>query len=304
MSNDLLARIKKNSKLGKLNTLDKSKFLKESDSTPTDMPILNLAFSGELDKGFRSGLIQFAGPSKHFKTNLSLLCVKAYLDKNPDAICLFFDSEFGITEEYLKVQGIDPERMVHIPIMNIEEFKFELMAQLEGIVRGDKVIILIDSIGNLASKKEVDDALNEKGVADMSRAKQLKSLFRMATPYLTMKDIPMIGINHVYDTMNGLVPTKTVGGGCVVAGTKIQTEFGLKNIEDIQVGDLVKTYKGLYPVLNTWNEDTLLEPTPECYEIEFEDGHKVICSDKHPFMVNGEWISAKDLNVNDDVDTI
>ena len=213
MSNELLARIKKNSKLGKLNTLDKSKFLKESDSTPTDMPILNLAFSGELDKGFRSGLIQFAGPSKHFKTNLSLLCVKAYLDKNPDAICLFFDSEFGITEEYLKVQGIDPERMVHIPIMNIEEFKFELMAQLEGIVRGDKVIILIDSIGNLASKKEVDDALNEKGVADMSRAKQLKSLFRMATPYLTMKDIPMIGINHVYDTMNGLVPTKTVGGG-------------------------------------------------------------------------------------------
>ena len=187
--------------------------------------------------------------------------------------------------------------------MNIEEFKFELMAQLEGIERGDKVIILIDSIGNLASKKEVEDALSEKAVADMTRAKQLKSLFRMATPYLTMKDIPMIGINHTYKEQ-GLFPKDIVGGGCVVAGTKIQTEFGLKNIEDIQVGDLVKTYKGLYPVLNTWNEDTLLEPTPECYEIEFEDGHKVICSDKHPFMVNGEWISAKDLNVNDDVDTI
>ena len=304
MSNDLLARIKKNSKIGKLNTLDKSKFLNESDSTPTDMPVLNLAFSGELDKGFRSGLIQFAGPSKHFKTNLSLLCVKAYLDKNPDAICLFFDSEFGITEEYLKVQGIDPERMVHIPIMNIEEFKFELMAQLEGIVRGDKVIILIDSIGNLASKKEVEDALNEKGVADMSRAKQLKSLFRMATPYLTMKDIPMIGINHVYDTMNGLVPTKTVGGGCVVAGTKIQTEFGLKNIEDIQVGDLVMTFDGLKPVLNTWDEKTLINPEPECYEIEFEDGYKVICSDEHPFRVNGQWIKAKDLQLTDNVDTL
>jgi hypothetical protein len=308
MSNELLTRIKKNSKLGKLNTLDKSKFLKESDSTPTDMPVLNLAFSGELDKGFRSGLIQFAGPSKHFKTNLSLLCVKAYLDKNPNAICLFFDSEFGITEEYLKAQGIDPERMVHIPIMNIEEFKFELMAQLEGIVRGDKVIILIDSIGNLASKKEVEDALNEKGVADMTRAKQLKSLFRMATPYLTMKDIPMIGINHVYDTMSGLVPTKTVGGGCVVAGTKIQTEFGLKNIEDIQVGDLVNSVYGYQEVSHIWNPETLLNGNPECYEIEFEDGTLIKCSAEHKFIVElneiEKWVEAQNLKQNNYVKTL
>lgn len=208
----LLEKIKKNSKLGKLKTLNKSEFLNNGDNTPTDMPVLNLAFSGEIDKGFRSGLIQFAGPSKHFKTNLALICVKSYLNKNPDAICLFFDSEFGVTEEYLKAQGIDPERMVHIPIMNVEELKFELLAQLEGIARGDKVIILIDSIGNLASKKEVEDALNEKSVADMSRAKQLKSLFRMATPYLTMKDIPMIGINHTYKEQ-GLFPKDIVGGG-------------------------------------------------------------------------------------------
>jgi len=73
-----------------------------------------------------------------------------------------------------------------------------LISQLENIDRADKVIIVIDSIGNLASKKELDDAINEKSVADMSRAKALKGLFRMCTPYLTMKSIPMLAINHTY----------------------------------------------------------------------------------------------------------
>ena len=125
----ILARIKKNSTLKdyKLKSLADSTLLNDTDNIVTDMPILNLAFSGDLNKGFRSGMIQFAGPSKHFKTNLSLICVKAFLKKYPEGVCLFFDSEFGITEEYLKAQGIDPERMVHIPIMNVEELKFELL---------------------------------------------------------------------------------------------------------------------------------------------------------------------------------
>jgi hypothetical protein len=73
-------------------------------------------------------------------------------------------------------------------------------------------MIVIDSIGNLASKKELEDALAEKGVADMSRAKALKGLFRMATPYLTMKNIPLIAINHTYKEI-GLFPKDIVGGG-------------------------------------------------------------------------------------------
>jgi hypothetical protein len=71
---------------------------------------------------------------------------------------------------------------------------------------------VIDSIGNLASKKEVEDALEEKSVADMSRAKQLKSLFRMITPHLSLKDIPMVVINHTYKEI-GLYPKDIVGGG-------------------------------------------------------------------------------------------
>jgi len=64
----------------------------------------------------------------------------------------------------------------------------------------------------LASKKEVEDALNEKSVADMSRAKQMKSLFRMVTPHLTIKDIPMVVVNHTYKEI-GMFPKDIVGGG-------------------------------------------------------------------------------------------
>jgi len=73
-------------------------------------------------------------------------------------------------------------------------------------------MILIDSIGNLASKKEVEDALEQKSVGDMTRAKQIKSLFRMVTPHLTLKDIPMVVVNHTYMEI-GMFPKAIVGGG-------------------------------------------------------------------------------------------
>jgi hypothetical protein len=86
------------------------------------------------------------------------------------------------------------------------------MAQINNIERGDHVIIVVDSVGNLASKKEVDDALEGKSVADMTRAKQMKSLFRMITPHLTIKDIPMVVVNHTYAEI-GLYPKQIVSGG-------------------------------------------------------------------------------------------
>jgi len=86
------------------------------------------------------------------------------------------------------------------------------MSQVNSVERGDHVIIIVDSVGNLASKKEVDDALEGKSVADMTRAKQMKSLFRMVTPHLTIKDIPMVVVNHTYSEI-GLFPKQIVSGG-------------------------------------------------------------------------------------------
>ena len=208
----IMNKLKKNSKIAGTEILGQSKFFNEKDMVSTSVPMVNVALSGSVDGGVTPGLTVLAGPSKHFKTSFALLMAGAYLDAKPDAVMLFYDSEFGSPQSYFEQFGIDTERVLHTPVANVEELKFDLISQLEEIDRDDDVIIVIDSIGNLASKKELEDALNEKSVADMSRAKALKGLFRMTTPYLTMRNIPMLAINHTYQEI-GLFPKAVVSGG-------------------------------------------------------------------------------------------
>lgn len=193
-------------------TLDSSKIMNEKDFITTTIPALNIALSGEIDGGTTPGLLMIAGKSKHFKTLYMLLIAKNYLDTYKDAIMVLFDSEFGAALNYFSGVGIDPKRVVHIPITDIEALKTQASNVLQKIERGNKVFVAIDSVGNLASKKEVDDALEGKSVADMTRAKQLKSLGRIITPHLTIKDIPLVIINHTYEEI-GMFPKTIVGGG-------------------------------------------------------------------------------------------
>lgn len=194
-------------------TVSQSSFFGPKEYIPTKVHSINIAFSGFLDGGMIEGLTQIAGPSKHFKSSMGLVMVAAYLNKYPDAVCMFYDSEFGITPEYLKSFGIDTDRVLHIPVLHIEELKFDIMKKLDEIKTGDHVIIFVDSIGNLASKKEVEDAMNDKSVADMTRAKQLKGLFRMITPHFNIKRIPCIVINHIYMEQGSMYPKAKVSGG-------------------------------------------------------------------------------------------
>ncbi len=208
----IMDKLKKNSKVKFTEVLSDSKFFNDKDMVATDVPMINVALSGSVDGGLTPGLTVLAGPSKHFKTSFALIMASAYLKKYDDAVLLFYDSEFGSPQAYFETFGIDTDRVLHTPVTNVEEMKFDMISQLEAIERGDKVIIVIDSVGNLASKKELEDAINEKSVADMSRAKALKGLFRMVTPYLNMKDIPMVAVNHTYKEI-GLFPKDVVSGG-------------------------------------------------------------------------------------------
>ena len=208
----LAEKLLKNSTMkDRVSLLKDSQFFGKQEFAKTEVPMLNLALSGKLDGGLAPGLTVIAGPSKHFKSNYGLLMVAAYLKKYPDAVCLFYDSEFGVPPEYMANFGIDTSRVVHFPVTNIEELKFDIANQLEKIEKGEKVIVLVDSLGNLASKKEVEDALDQKSVADMQRSKHIKSLFRIVTPILAMKQLPMICINHTYAEMS-------LFGGQVVSG--------------------------------------------------------------------------------------
>ena len=208
----LKEKLLKNSTIEYTDILTDSKIYSKKDMIPTTIPMINVALSGTVDGGITPGLTMLAGPSKHFKTGFALLLASAYLKKYKDGMILFYDSEFGTPQSYFETFGIPLDSVVHTPITDVEELKHDMSVQLANITREDKVFIVVDSIGNLASKKETEDALEGKSVADMTRAKALKSFFRIVTAKLTLKDVPMVVINHTYKEI-GLYPKDIVGGG-------------------------------------------------------------------------------------------
>ena len=285
--------------------LAKSSFFNDKDPIRTELPIVNIAFCGSLDGGLLPGLTVLAGASKSFKTLLGLYCMKAYLNKYKDSVAILYDSEYGVTPDYLESFDIDINRVIHVPIEDVEQLKFDATKRLNEIDKGDKVFIMIDSIGNLASRKEVEDAENEKSVADMSRAKQLKSLFRIITPKLTGKDIPLVAINHTYKEI-GMFPKDVVSGGTgimysanqVFIITKAQEKDGTdlagwKFTINIEKSRYVKE-KSKLPF--TVRYDSGIQKWSSLFELALESGHLTKANQGWYNMVNmdtGEIIEPK-----------
>lgn len=178
-----------------------------------NVPVLNMATSGSMTGGLMPGVSLLAGVSKSFKTMLGLYMMRQFLDQNPNGLAILYDSEFGITPEYLDSVGIDTSRVLDIKITDIEQLTIDMRQRLEAIdAKKDRVFILVDSLGNLASKKEAADALEGKGVQDMTRARTFKSFFRIVTPFIAMKNIYFVGIAHTYQTIEMYSKTVVSGG--------------------------------------------------------------------------------------------
>ena len=262
----LLDRLSGAGSIKQAHVLASSPFFGEKDQASTGIPIIDTALSGHLDGGLAAGLTFLAGPSKHFKSLLGLIMVAAYMKKHPEAVCLFYDSEFGITPDYIEANGIDTSRVIHIPIEHLEQLKFDISKRLEEIKKGDKVIIFIDSVGNLASKKEVEDALDEKSVADMSRARVMKSLWRIVTPHLTIKDIPCVAINHTYQTMEMFSKAVMSGGtGGMYSANQV---FIIGKAQEKDGKDLL----GWYFTINIEKSRSVKEKSKFTFLITYEKG--------------------------------
>jgi len=209
----ILARFKKTTSIEQSSVFSESELHVTKETCPTPIPIINLALSGRFfSGGISRGSTVIAGASRSFKTNIGLLCLKAYLDKYEDGIGLLYDSEFSFTPEYLSSFGIDQERVFISPITDLDVLKNDIINQVDSIEKDEHVFILIDSIGNLASLKELSDAHDGKSTQDMTRAKAVKSLFRMITPRVNLKNIPLFTINHTYETMEMYSKTVISGG--------------------------------------------------------------------------------------------
>ena len=181
--------------------------------------IFNALVSGSIFGGVSGNKITaIAGESSTGKTFFSLAVVKHFLDNNPDGYCLYFDTEAAITKSLLESRGLDTNRIVVVNVVTIEEFRSKALKAVDLYLKkkeGERkpCIFVLDSLGMLSTEKEIDDALNEKQVRDMTKSQLVKGAFRMITLKLGQAKIPMIVTNHTYDVVGSYVPTKEMSGG-------------------------------------------------------------------------------------------
>lgn len=269
--NELMLKIKANSTVKLSDTLATTKVLETKTEIITPVPMVNVACSGDIHHGLKPGLLQIAGPSKHFKTLFGLLLIGSYMKAHPKSVLIFYDTEFGAAKKYFASYAIDTTRVLHVPVTNIEELKHDIINQLDGLDKKDEVIILIDSMGNLASKKEVDDAIDGKIVADMTRAKALKSLGRMMTPHLTLKDVVVIVINHTYKTLE-MFSKNVVGGGTGLYYSA--NDIWIIGRQKERDGTVVSGY---HFIINIEKSRTVKEGSKIPIEVTFKEGMKRWC---------------------------
>ena len=184
----------------------------------TGSHIFNALLSGSIYGGLPSNKITaIAGESATGKTYFVMGMVKSFLDANPEAGCLYFESESAITQQMVVDRGIDPKRMVIIPVTTVQEFRTQAIKVLDGYLAKDEsdrkpMMMCLDSLGMLSTTKEVEDTSEGKETRDMTRAQVLKAAFRVLTLKLGRAKVPMVVTNHTYDSM-GLFSTKEMGGG-------------------------------------------------------------------------------------------
>ena len=181
--------------------------------------IFNALLSGSIHGGLPANKITaLAGESATGKTYFLMGIVKNFLDANPDSGVVYFESESAITKNMVTDRGIDPDRMVIVPVTTVQEFRTQAIKILDRYMEQDvdirrPLFLCLDSLGMLSTTKEVEDTSDGKETRDMTRAQVLKAAFRVLTLKLGKAKVPMVVTNHTYDSMGSMFPTKEMGGG-------------------------------------------------------------------------------------------
>jgi RecA/RadA recombinase len=181
--------------------------------------IFNALLSGDIHGGMPNNkILALAGESSTGKTFFALGVVKQFLDDNPNAAVFYFDTEAAITKDMMIERGIDAERVVISEPDSVQSFRFTALKILENYGNTPKderppMMLVLDSLGQLSTTKELEDTMEGKETRDMTRAQVLKAAFRVLTLKLAKVQVPMIVTNHVYDVVGSYFPTKSMSGG-------------------------------------------------------------------------------------------
>ncbi len=285
-------------------TLDKSTVSEIDHYIPTGNYNLNACLTGSLFGGYPNNrAVAIAGPSGTGKTFLLLNGIKRAQDLGYSII--FYDSENAVDRDLVEKFGIDTKRFRYEPCNTVQEFRSSVTALTDILLEQKKkgielprILIALDSAGNLATQKEIDDAKSGSDKADMTRAKLLKSTFRIMMTKLGICKIPFLFTNHTYQTQD-LFSKQVGGGGCLIPGSLVlMADNTYKEIQDIKEGDFVKTLIGDKEIEHIWEFE---KPT---FKVEFEDGSALECSEDHRFFIgesdddpldDSNWVYAKDL---------
>jgi len=185
----------------------------------TGSHIFNALLSGSIHGGLPSNKITaLAGESATGKTFFLMGIVKSFLDSDPNAGVIYFESESAITKQMIVDRGIDPKRMVMMPVTTVQQFRTQALRVLDMYLEKDEsdrqpMFLCLDSLGMLSTTKEVEDTAEGKETRDMTRAQVLKAAFRVLTLKLGRAKVPMVVTNHTYDVVGSMFPTKEMGGG-------------------------------------------------------------------------------------------
>ena len=190
-----------------------------TDFIDTGSHIFNALVSGSIYGGVPSNKITaIAGESSTGKTFFCLGIVQHFLDSNPDAGVIYFESESAISKQMIEDRGIASDRMLIVPVATIEQFRTQACRILDNYVeqpedKRQPLMFVLDSLGMLSTEKEIADVVADKQVRDMTKSQLIKGAFRVLTLKLGKANVPMLVTNHTYDVIGSYVPTKEMGGG-------------------------------------------------------------------------------------------
>ncbi|WAX22921.1 UvsX [Synechococcus phage S-M1] len=179
--------------------------------------IFNALVSGSIYGGVPSNKITaIAGESSTGKTFFCLGIVQHFLESNPDAGVIYFESESAISRQMIEDRGIDSQRMMIVPVTTVQEFRTQAIKILDKYMEQKEqkpMMFVLDSLGMLSTSKEIEDSEAGKETRDMTRAQVVKSIFRVLTLKLGKANVPLLVTNHTYDVVGAYIPTKEMGGG-------------------------------------------------------------------------------------------
>ena len=181
--------------------------------------IFNGLISGSIHGGLPANKITaIAGESATGKTFFVLGMVKSFLDNNPDANVVYFESESALTKDLIEGRGIDSKRIAVMPVTTVQEFRTQSLRVLDSYLELNEadrkpLFLVLDSLGMLSTTKEIEDTADGKETRDMTRSQVVKAAFRVLTLKLGKAKVPLVITNHTYDVIGSMFPQKEMGGG-------------------------------------------------------------------------------------------